>query len=426
MRVKLACGIVSMGIVSFGCYAGTVNYSVPVLGVCDDGVNVIPGSGKLSRCSFSFEETTNLTPVRVSIVEDVPVGTGNAMRSSVWLAATTAALTLNRDLSGETISFETSGYVDGSSAGGVLCLAVMSAIEGRTFPDDFAMTGTIMADGTVGAVGGVAEKIRGAARAGVKRMCIPSATRLDGDDGYTDLLDLGRSFGIEIHQVSTIVDAYRILHRLPERQSARLNPLDVCRLPEHVESVLKNLYFDLREQVPKDVSARNEEIRKSVGEFVSGLFGAAVIDLVVGLNELDFAAHSVEAPPVRDYPALEYEFPTNKTSAVAKWLGAVPSRDEYVKELMAFHRDLKSLESGGDDDDLGDEAVETDVQQDRVDAKEPENWFDDYVKSPSEGQFQGLANNFRVLGLLSNDRRCRDGDSGWCTRLELLGCRWSQ
>lgn len=50
--------------------AGTVSYSVPVLTVQSDAQGVIPGSGMLTKCPFSFVETTNTTPVRVSVVED--------------------------------------------------------------------------------------------------------------------------------------------------------------------------------------------------------------------------------------------------------------------------------------------------------------------------------------------------------------------
>lgn len=385
---------------AMSCAAETVSFPVPVLTVKSDGRGTIRGSGVMSRCPFSFEETTNMMPVRVSIIEDVPLGTGHAMRSSVWLAVTTAALTLNQNLSGATIHFETTGYVDGPSAGGVLCLAVMSAIEGRMFPDDFAMTGTIMADGTIGAVGGVAEKIRAAGRAGLKRVCIPSAMRLDGDDGYTDLLDLGKSLGLEIYQVSTIADAYRILHRLPERQSVRLNPLEVCRLPQHVESVLKNQYLYLLGEVPKSEATQHETIKMAAREFVSGLFGAAIIDLVNGLNELDVATCSVDVPPVQKYPALEHELPTNRTSAVARLLGVVPPLSvEFVRDLTAFHCYLKDLERDGNDDDLDDDSAEENAngRLDESEAKKTEDWFDDYVESPSEGQFMGLANNFQAF-----------------------------
>ena len=52
------------------CMAGTVSYSVPVLTVQSDAQGVIPGSGTLTKCPFSFVETTNTTPVRVSVVKD--------------------------------------------------------------------------------------------------------------------------------------------------------------------------------------------------------------------------------------------------------------------------------------------------------------------------------------------------------------------
>lgn len=396
MRKKLVVNAVAMCAWSIACQAETVSYSIPVLTVRSDGRTVVPGSGRLQKCPFSFFETTNATPVRVSIMEDVPSGAGNSMRGSVWLAVTTAALALNRDLSGETINFETSGYVDGPSAGGMLCLAVMSAIEGRAFPDDFAMTGTIMADGTVGAVGGVAEKIRAASKAGVKRLCIPSSMRLDVDDNYTDLLDLGKSLDIEIHQVTTIAEAYQVLHHLPVRQLERVNPVEICRLPPHVEVVLKDRCRDFAKGCPQDDSLLNGGFKRSFGEFVAGLFGAAAMDLVSGLNELALKSRIVDFPNSEKYPALEHEMPTNASSVVSNLLGGGPSRQNFVKELLALHQDLKEVEKSVDDGVSADEA-ETDVEHSKSGnavAEQKDDWFDDTVESPSEAQFIGMSNNY--------------------------------
>ena len=401
--------VVILAVCAMSCAAETVSYTIPVLTVRSDGRSVVPGSGKLQKCPFSFFETTNATPVRVSIMEDVPSGAGNSMRASVWLAVTTAALALNRDLSGETINFETSGYVDGPSAGGMLCLAVMSAIEGRTFPDDFAMTGTIMADGTVGAVGGVAEKIRAASKAGIKRMCIPSSMRLDVDDNYSDLLDLAKSLNIEIHQVTTITEAYQVLHRLPMRQLERVNPVEVCRLPPHVEVVLKDRYRALVKECPQDDSLLNGSLQRSVGEYVAGLFGAAAIDIVNGLNELACTCRSVGFPNSQKYPALEYEMPTNASSAVSNLLGGGPSRQNFVKELMALHQDLKEVEKSVDDGVSADEA-ETDVEPSKSGnavAEQKDDWFDDTVESPSEAQFVGMSINYIAQGQVLQ-ARCAD------------------
>lgn len=387
----------------------TVSYSIPVLSVKSDGRMTIPGSGSLSRCPFEFLETGGDTPVKVSIVEDVPSGAGNSLRASIWLAVTTAALALNRDLAGVRIDVETTGYVDGPSAGGMLCLAVMSALEGRSFPDDFAMTGTIMVDGTVGAVGGVAEKIRAANKAGIKRICIPAAVRLDED--YTDLLDLGRELKVEVCQVSTIQDAYRVLHRLPVRQTLRLNPVEICRLSPLMEGALKDQFVSFVEELPRDEALWNATIQKSVGEFCSGLFGAAVQDIIFGLNEL--AVPDVgKAPDVERYPALEHELPHDGEIDQA-------TRKEYVEELRLLHQDLKSAEVAlgdvlrEDDGSAGEDFTGRPVKE-----SPGEDWFDDHVASPSGAQFVSCAANDKAslytVELMCDDvTREIDGINDW-------------
>ena len=55
----------------------------------------------------------------------------------------------NDVMNGVRITVEFSGDVDGPSAGSVMCLSILSAMDGRTLPEDFAMTGTIMPDGTI-------------------------------------------------------------------------------------------------------------------------------------------------------------------------------------------------------------------------------------------------------------------------------------
>ena len=68
--VLLACAM--------SCAAETVSFSVPVLTVKSDGRTVVAGSGELQKCPFAFLETTNATPVGVSIMEDVPFGAESA------------------------------------------------------------------------------------------------------------------------------------------------------------------------------------------------------------------------------------------------------------------------------------------------------------------------------------------------------------
>lgn len=371
-------------------WAETVSYSIPVLVVKSDGQCIVPGSGTLSTCPFSFVETTNVVPVRVSIVEDGPSGAGDELRSSLWLAVTTAALTMNRSLSGTKVYLETSGSVDGPSAGAMCCLAVMSAMDGRPFPDDFAMTGTIMADGTIGPVGSIAEKIRAAGRAGIRRVCIPSFSRMDED--ATDLLGLGTSLKIEMHQVSTIAEAYRILHRLPVRPVARLNPLDICQLPPQVEEVLKQRFSACLRECPRGGKTWN----RAHEVYTAGCFGAAMVDILKFLEERCYASRSVDTPDAAVYPLLAHEFPSTGDRSP----GGTPSRKRYEEALKAFHRDLKAV-----DDAFGTVFQEANDAEDREPGPS-DDWFDDYVEPPNGAQFATFVNNY-LAKLIMHDRTSR-------------------
>ena len=376
-------------------WAGTISYSVPVLTVRSDEQKVVADSGRLSRCPFSFVATTNAAPVKVSVIEDMPSGAGESLRSSLWLAVTTASLNLNRSLSGVIVSFETSGYVDGPSAGSMFCLAVMSAIEGRNFPGDFAMTGTIIADGTIGPVGGIAEKMKAAAKAGIKRVCIPSFARMDED--WNDLLDLGKELHLEVHQVSTIAEAYAVLHKLPAKQIERINPIEMCQLTSGAESVFKDNFVDFCKQLPKDKANWNKTTYRAFGEYQVGYFGAAAMDLTDALYEYSFENIDAEKIIAEEYPVLAQHLPTNTTSFIGKLVRNTPSKEQYVEALQALHTQLKNLHgSTADDENL--EAIEQSETSGCDDSGEnkPDDWLDDYVKSPCGDQFAPFANSWFV------------------------------
>ena len=151
-------------------------------------------------CRF-FPLTITLTksgePLRVSFSEDTPSGTGNVIRNSLWTAALIAALQKNSTLQGVRISLDFKGGIDGPSAGAVMCLGIMSALDQRGFPDDFAMTGALLPDGTIGLVGGVPEKLAAAAKdPKIKRVAIPAFQRFaqDKDGNWVDLFETGRKW----------------------------------------------------------------------------------------------------------------------------------------------------------------------------------------------------------------------------------------
>jgi ATP-dependent Lon protease len=71
---------------------------------------------------------------------------------------------------------------DGPSAGVAMFLALVSLMTDRTVRSDTAMTGEISLRGLVLPIGGVKEKVVAAARAGIRRVMLPSRNRKDFDD----------------------------------------------------------------------------------------------------------------------------------------------------------------------------------------------------------------------------------------------------
>ena len=63
--------------------------------------------------------------------------------------------------------------VDGPSAGGAMTVLLISDIQGKTINDKILMTGTIESDGTIGRVGGIAEKADVAGKHGAKTFLVP-------------------------------------------------------------------------------------------------------------------------------------------------------------------------------------------------------------------------------------------------------------
>ena len=214
--------------------------SVPVLTVEQEDDRAV---GKLQHVAFSCSRADEPgTPLRVSVVEDTPSGAGPSLRASAWLAAVIAALEANDSLTGVTLTFSLDGRVDGPSAGGVFCLAIMSALDRRDVPGDFAFTGSILPDGTVGRVAGIPRKIEAAAAAGKKRILGPSCLEFEKDavtGKPIDLFRYARERGIRYVPVRDIESAYREVHGL----EPAADPLpEELRLPANVRDYLIERY----------------------------------------------------------------------------------------------------------------------------------------------------------------------------------------
>lgn len=220
-------------------------FSLPILTVFS------ATDGRCIRPPFTLRRN-GTAPLTVAVVEDFPGGAGESIRASIWQAAMVAALHRLDPLSGVRITLDVAGAADGPSGGAAVCLAILSALDGRDFPADTAVTGAIMPDGTIGGVGGIAVKLRAAARGNIRRVFIPPylrfETELNGNE--VDLKRLAAELKIELVPVENIAQAYSALHGLEALPSGGPD-LAMPALSDATEEALKARYAHHRQAALK-------------------------------------------------------------------------------------------------------------------------------------------------------------------------------
>ena len=190
-------------------------------------------------------EPNSTGKVQVGFFEASAGAIGNMSKASGWMAALVATDILDDDLTRYRISFSRTDYIDGPSAGGLMTSGLIALLRGEAFPSNVGMTGTINPDGTIGPVGGIAQKIDGAARAKMTRFAIPLGLRRDANactGEEQDLVELGRSLGVEVAEVGDIREAYAFL----TGRSLATTPtaMPSLAIPDRYQTAYEGLYQD--------------------------------------------------------------------------------------------------------------------------------------------------------------------------------------
>ncbi len=124
-----------------------------------------------------------------------------------------------------TIKTPNANVVEGPSAGSMMTLVTIAAIEGKKISNSFSMTGTIQEDHSIGKIGAVLAKAKAAADSGVTVFLIPEGQALQYEyvkktkspsPGWivetiepveVNVIDLAKGWGMEVHEVSTMEEA---------------------------------------------------------------------------------------------------------------------------------------------------------------------------------------------------------------------------
>lgn len=168
-------------------------------------------SGGVGRETVSREPAED-GEFRLEFSEDEVAGLGDASRAAAWNASIVSTLLTGQPLEG-TFGFEVEGRIDGPSAGALTTIALLALQRGDDLLEGVTMTGTINATGSVGPVGGIPEKVKGAGESGITKVLIPLGQRNSPDStGATvDVVQVGRAAGVEVVEVGDIYEAYPLL-----------------------------------------------------------------------------------------------------------------------------------------------------------------------------------------------------------------------
>ncbi len=169
---------------------------------------ITPGNGKI------FVSTTPYTQID--------------MQGSAQLSALTACDVLGKDFLDYNFFYtieSTSPIVGGPSAGSVMTIATMAALQNLSINEEVYMTGMIYPDGSIGPVGGIPSKLRAAADRGADTFLIPQGQRTvvveevvteergpfvfrTTETKEVNLIDLGNELGVGVAEVNTVEDAF--------------------------------------------------------------------------------------------------------------------------------------------------------------------------------------------------------------------------
>ncbi|NCC53220.1 MAG: hypothetical protein EOM20_18690 [Spartobacteria bacterium] len=318
--VALAVGVYLVGVV--GVHAGETvkqDVKVPILTV----------RGRRAHClniSLTLEQDPESNrPLFISIAEDTPMGSGDSLRASVWQVAMSVALLRGDALSGTRITVHIPGYIDGSSAGCALALGLMAALEGRELPSDFAVTGSVLPDGSIGRVGDIHLKMMAAHREGKKRMLVPACLRFEYDSAkgvFVDLKVLADTLGIAYIPVGSLEQAYAVLlAEEPVTREAGIAFADAA-LPEYLDDYFKDEFTALLGRyeavvddrsggigvaLPDEKALGNSILQQAIATVEAGLqaAGAGYVDVAVSLLREGLAGVFAQLQVVRSIENAE-------------------------------------------------------------------------------------------------------------------------
>ncbi len=245
----------------------------------------------------------------------------------------------------------------GPSAGAAAAALTIAALDDASINQSVAVTGTINSGGLIGEVGGLKEKIYAAAKGGLSEVLIPSGERYyrtgsNKTAASIDLVEYGKSLGVEVKETSSIQDV--LLQLTGKNYSAEEKALEI---DQHYSDVMDQLALeicgrskllsaeasniDLAEAAEKikqkDNSTQQATPQTDLSENLRQVFEAAKNSTAGGLNEREKGNH---------YSAASMCFGSNVKYSYLLLLGKTPSYQEALLQINQTAQAADTFEKG--------------------------------------------------------------------------------
>ncbi len=235
--------------------------------------------------------TVTVTPGNGRVFVSVSPFTEIDMQGSAQLSALTACDLTGKDFLNYDFFYvieAKSTIVGGPSAGAVMTIATIAALENLTLNRTVYMTGMIYPDGTIGPVGGIPYKLQAAAKDGAKIFLIPKGQRyatmvekkevrkgpfviINSETKTVDLVKYGRKYGVKVIEVENINEAlsYYTGHQL-EKLEGKISEEKYRGLMKILADKMKSdalkLYGEFEKVADSDVKKKVDERFKKAEE----------------------------------------------------------------------------------------------------------------------------------------------------------------
>ncbi|MDN5295208.1 MAG: uncharacterized protein PWP01_718 [Methanosarcinales archaeon] len=277
----------------------------------------------------------------------------------------------------------------GPSGGASMTVATIASLLNLSMRNDVVMTGMINPDGSVGPVGGIPSKLRAAASEGATMFLIPKGQgtvyvkRLHQEQRgpfvlitekveKVDVIELGRSLGVQVVEIEDIRDALRIFTgyaieekkyaggALTEQFKQTMRPL-AERLLNEVETTYARLSQTSAPSLSSELGSASSMMEHAKSLYAKGAYYASTsqsFGALIKLRYVDYASGYLKAQNGTEYLAMvqdevrEEIDRSNKSVRDAantadvinlEGLGAAESRVQKAQELLAQAMESQSV-----------------------------------------------------------------------------------